>query len=83
MAVESRLEPPTVTLQNYAGDELDLIRQIKLLIGREDHKVDVIIKVQNNAPLGLLIGTDILSRLGIVLMKTDGEVATDVLQECQ
>ena len=45
MAVEPRLEPSVVALQNYSGDKLRVVRQIKVTVSHSGHSVRVIIQV--------------------------------------
>ena len=44
--VESRLEPSVVVLQNYSGDKLRVVRQIKVTVSRSGHSARAIIQVQ-------------------------------------
>ena len=44
--VESRLEPSAVVLQNYSGDKLRVVRQIKVTVSRSGHSARAIIQVQ-------------------------------------
>ena len=62
--VESRLEPSAVVLQNYSGDKLRVVRQIKVTLSCSGHSARAIIQVQKSAPAKLLVGTDLLSKLG-------------------
>ena len=72
--VEEQLEPPTVTLRNYSGAELDIIRQIKVNISRPGFPgVPAMVQVQNKVPTKLLLGTDVLSSLGFVFLQTEAD----------
>ena len=72
--VEARLEPPSVTLRNYSGVELDIVKQVKVRISRPGFlAVTTTVQVQNNAPMKLLLGTDILPSLGFVFLQTEPE----------
>ena len=68
-AVETRLEPTTVVLQNYSGDRLQVVRQIQVTVSRLEYSTNALIQVQRGAPDKLLIGTDLLSKLGYLLFK--------------
>ena len=79
--VEKRLEPSTVTLQNYGGGQLSLIRQIQVKLSKAGNQADAIIQVQQDAPVGLLLGTDVLAPLGFAMLEPDSEgVTTDLLR---
>ena len=64
MAVESCLEPSAVVLQNYSGDKLRVVRQIKVTLSCSGHSATAIIQVQKGATAKLLVSTDLLSKLG-------------------
>ena len=53
-----------MVLQNYSGDKLRVVRQIKVTLSRSGHSTRAIIQVQKGAPAKLLVGTDLLSKLG-------------------
>ena len=53
-----------MVLQNYSGDKLRVVRQIKVTLSRSGHSARAIIQVQKGAPAKLLVGTDLLSKLG-------------------
>ena len=79
-AVKLRLSPPTLTLQNYGGDELSIVRQLTAVISREDHSCEATVLVQKNAPLDLLLGTDLQAQLGFLFLKTETDgTAIDLL----
>ena len=73
--VEKRLEPPSFTnLRSYGGGELKLARQIKVSLSRVGGKmIDAVLQVQSNAPVDLLLGTDLQPQLGFVLMSVEGD----------
>ena len=72
-AVEKRLEPSTVTLQNYGVQRLGIVRQIKVGIARPGCSVEAVIQVHQDAPTNLLIGTDLLPQLGFTFLQTEFE----------
>ena len=84
-AVEKRLEQPSLGLQNYGGGELKLCRQIRVSVSRVGGKnVEAVLQVQNNAPVNLLLGTDLQSQLGFVLMAVQDDLTgIDLLQDKQ
>ena len=79
--VEKRMEPSTVALQNYGGGQLPLIQQIRVKLSKAGNQADAIIQVQHDAPVGLLLGTDVLAPLGFTVLESDSEgVTTDLLR---
>ena len=81
-AVKSRLEPPSLTLHNYGGDELKVVRQLTATISSEGHICTATVLMQKGAPLDLLLGTDLQTQLGFLFLqkKTNG-IAVDLLQK--
>ena len=80
-AVKSHLEPSSLTLHNYGGDELKAVRQLTTTISREGHTCTATVLVQKDTPLDLLLGTDLQTQLGFLFLqkKTNG-TAVDLLQ---
>ena len=68
--VESRLEPTSLILQNYSGDNLKIVRQIKIDMSRPGYSIIAVVQVQKGAPAKLLIGIDLLSQLGYFFIQT-------------
>ena len=62
--IESRLEPTSLILKNYSGDNLKIVRQIRISMSRPGYSTSAVVQVQSGAPAKLLVGTDLLSRLG-------------------
>ena len=81
-AVKSHLEPLSLTLHNYGGDELKAVRQLTATISREGHTCTATVLVQKDAPFDLLLGTDLQTQLGFLFLqkKTNG-TAVDLLQK--
>ena len=67
---EKRLEPTPVILKSYGGERLPVVGQAQTHLSRPGHEVDAVIQVQREAPAELLIGTDLLSELGFLLVST-------------
>ena len=81
--VRKRLEPTSVDLRNYSGGQLPVVRQVKTTLVRSGHEVTATVQVQKEAPTKLLIGTDLLSQLGFLFVKTELEGGDlDLLAEC-
>ena len=81
-AVKSHLEPLSLTLHNYGGDELKAVRQLTATISREGHTCTATVLVQKDAPFDLLLGTDLQTQLGFLFLqkKTNG-TSVDLLQK--
>ena len=79
--VKARLSPPKLTLQNYGGSDLDIIRQTTANISRENYACNATVLVQEDAPLDLLLGTDLHASLSFLLLETGSNGrALDLLQ---
>ena len=72
-AVESRLEPSAVVLQNYSGDKLRIVREITVTVSRSGHSARAITQVQKGAPAKLLVDTNLLSKLGYYFVQASEE----------
>ena len=77
--VEQKMEPPTIPLCSYGRQKLNILCQITVDIIRGNHKVTAKVQVQKGAPVALLIGTDLLSRLGFALLESEPD---DSAVEC-
>ena len=72
-----------MALRNYGGGQLPVVRQVKTTLVRSGHEVTATVQVQKEAPTKLLIGTDLLSQLGFLFVKTELEGGDlDLLEEC-
>ena len=71
--VENRLEPTTMVLQNYSGDGLKVVRQIRVHLACFGFAVETPTQVQKAAPAKLLIGTDVLPQLGYLFVQSTVE----------
>ena len=79
--VERRLEPTPLALRNYGGGRLPVVRQVQTTISRPGYKVEETIQVQRGAPARLLVGTELLPRLGFLFVCTgEGSEVTDLLE---
>ena len=83
-AVRRRMTPPSLTLHNYGGDPLSIIRQVAVKVSRGNHTCEATVLVQKHAPLDLLVGTDLLSSLGFRFLQIgEANRARDLLQETE
>ena len=66
-AVRQRLRPATMSLRCYGGTQLAIVGQAVCRLAIKGRAVDTLLKVQKNAPVDLLLGTDTLRQLGFTL----------------
>ena len=78
-ATRGRLQPTTVSLRSYGGGELAIVSQVQCRITREGYQVDTLLQVQKEAPVSLLLGTDVLPQLGFALIQTSKDQSVDLL----
>ena len=75
--VEKRLqEPPGALLRSFGGETLDLMCQVTVNIARDNQNVTASVLVQKGAPLKLLLGSDLLPRLGFSFLETKADDST-------
>ena len=61
--MKSRQQSPSITVNNYGGGEVNVISQLSERPAHKGQKCQATILVQKGAPLDLLLGTDVLSKL--------------------
>ena len=73
--VRKQLEEPRISLRSYGGARLNVVCQTTVTLARAGFSTATTVYLQKNAPLKVLLGTDVLKALGIqVTMTTKGEV---------
>ena len=78
--VSKMFSPPQVTLNNYGGQQLDILAEIELTLTQGSHQVDSTVLMQKGAPNDLLLGTDLQPWLGFSLWVDGGNgTAMDLL----
>ena len=82
LAMQKQLEPPTMLLKSYCGGKLYLVAQVKLQIATvSGQRVEAIVQVQEDAPVDLLLGTDLQPLLGFSLtVNVPGDNSCDLLK---
>ena len=65
--MRGQMEPPGPRLNSYGGVQLNTVCQIKVDISRGNYKTVSTVQVQKEAPIDLLLGTDLHSPLGFFL----------------
>ena len=70
-----------MSIQNFGGGRVNVICQVTVDINRGSHQCRATILVQKESTIELLLGTDLLTKLGFDLVKTSqkGEV-TNLLE---
>ena len=80
--VKDRFQTASLSVNNYGGGEVNIIGQLPVLLKLGDKECCAIILVQKGATVDLLLGTNLLTQLGVCVLKTsskDGQMI-DLLQ---
>ena len=62
-----------MSVSNYGGGEVNVISQLSVVLTHREKECRAVVLVQKGAPLGLLLGTDVLNQLGFYLLESSGE----------
>ena len=73
------MRPTTLSLQNYGGGEVNLVREMEVTIRRANFTINATIQVQAGAPVDLLLGTDVQPRLGFIFLASDADGSAEEL----
>ena len=68
-AVRQRIQPTTMSLRSYGNAELPIVGQVECCLSTAQRKICALL--QEEAPVDLLLGTDVLHQLGFVLTQPD------------
>ena len=60
-----------MALCSYSGQCLPVVRQVCVTITWSGHQVEAVVQVQKEAQAKLLIGTNLLSKLGFLFLRTE------------
>ena len=66
--VKKHLEPTQFCLRSYSGTKLPIVKQAQVQLTRGPFNVSAVIQVQDNAPVELLLWTDLQPQLGFRLL---------------
>ena len=80
IGVKKRITPSTVTLRSYGGPELNLVGQISLTLTRGEYEFEAVVQIQKEAPIDLLVGTDVLPHLGFAVIERSQGVARNLFK---
>ena len=64
-----RLKKPSVTLHSYGGGELPILCEAVCVLSQGSYTVEAVLQVQRDAPVDMLLGTDIQPQLGFALVQ--------------
>ena len=82
MMARFQFKSPTVMLKSYSGDILNIVAQLPVTLTQGSHEVSSVVLIQQNAPVSLLIGTDLQPALGFRLtVQKSGNQETVLLGE--
>ena len=62
--VKRHLEPTALKLRSYSGEALPMVKQAHVCLSRGRYTVDTCVQVQMDAPVQVLLGTDMQPSLG-------------------
>ncbi len=75
------VQAPDVVLQSYGGNRIFTVGQTEVTIQHGQHSIRAVVQVQRNAPVPVLIGTNLQSALGFRFLQTDKDgSAIDLLK---
>ena len=67
-ALRARLEDPQLTVRNFGGDEVNVVGQATVTLCCGGHQCQITVLIQKGTPLELLLGTDVLGKLGFQVL---------------
>ena len=70
---------PSLTLKAYSGHHLSIPYQVAVELQHASKTIKTVVLVQEEAPHELLLGTDLLPKLGFALVAMEGAQPTDLL----
>ena len=78
--VRGRLQSTTLSLRNYNGGELPIVRQICLAMKKGGHSSTALVQVERGALVEFLLGTDLQPTLGYRLIQEEEDGIRNLLQ---
>ena len=79
-SVRGRLQYSSVKLKSYGGGKLNIIGQIEVKLERGSNQTKAVVQIQKEAPVQLLIGTDLLSSLGVLFLLKEIKMGQSQIQ---
>lgn len=81
LSIRERLKPSQITLRSYSGERLNILCQTTVMLSRTEFSTTAVVYLQKDAPLPLLLGTDVLNALGCHVVMNGGEKQVDLLED--
>ena len=72
-ALRARLEDPELTVRNFGGNEVNIVGQATVTVSCGEHRSRTTVLIQKGTQLELLLGTDILGKLGFKVLQLSGD----------
>ena len=69
--VESKLKNPTISISNFGGGKVNILSQVTVDICHGSYQCRATVLVQKGSMLELLVGTDLLAKLGFDLVQSN------------
>ena len=65
-AARKRIKSPTISVQSFEGGEVNIIGQVTVNVSLGEHSCQAVMLVQKGIQLEVLLGTDLLTKLGYI-----------------
>ena len=75
-SIKDKLQPPRMTVRNFGGGEVNVICQCAVSLAYGEHSCDATVLIQKGVSQGVLLGTDVLKKLGFRVLIPDTEGGT-------
>ena len=72
-AARKRIKPPTISVQSFGGGEVNIIGQVTVNVSQGEHSCQAVMLVQKGIQLEVLLGTDLLTKLGFLLINDNAK----------
>ena len=81
--VQNKFQEPTLSVNNYGGGEVNVIGQLPVTLQVENKECQATILVQKGAAVDLLLGTDLITELGFLVLEAPDQKGqrADLLQK--
>ena len=75
-SVKDRLKLPRMTVRNFGGGEVNVICQCTVSLACRERRCSATVLVQKGVSQGVLLGTDVLKKLGFRVLIPDTKEGT-------
>lgn len=76
--VQKKFQEPTLSVNNYGGGDVNVIGQLPVTLQVENKECQATILVQKGAKVDLLLGTDLISDLGFLVLEAPDQKGQSV-----